>query len=565
MRKTALFILFLMLVAHAEDYVVINSMDGRDVLSGIFYAKVKDYPVRFMPYPGGDADILAAKVGTGHDILLIQSEEQPVSAFVQQALERNNNTIELYTSPDGGTTNLDLAIKSGAKEFFIVDSAFADSALSVMPYANLKDAYIIFSGEYNVDSITDIVADADKVTIYGYVDSAVREALEEFNPETIGRGEDRYEDNVELAGMMMEEYDLNSIIMVEGNFVEEGMVDSQIPIVFSGRLVPTTTYNFVKQKVRNGELTTVYLIGGTQITNAVRNMREQIREEFKAEGVDKDFGIWLRFAQIVPGQKGMSTLDTFPLPAYIPKLDISEVVYNTATGNIMVTVDNTGYGPAYYLSEVHILVNDVEYAVLGGAEVSLIEQGDTVGIEYPFDISEIEEGEITAVVIVKYGSGRNTLEEYDDYIGELLEVQYVDQSNVTAREARYDSSKEVLFVSLKNNREETAYASPEVTLLIDGSPTKIRGPYNEPIEGNSIVVAEFPISLSSEDIAANEEVTVNLKYGGRPGFLVKEGTFTLSLEKEGGIDLSLVLVILVVVLLLLVIYIALTRKGKGKR
>jgi len=561
MRKLAIVLLLLLVVAHAEDYVVVNSWDGRDVLSGVFYANVKGYDVKFMPSQAADADLLAAKVGGGHDILLIQSEERPVSSFLRSSLEQNNNTVTLYTSADGGETNLDLAVRSGADKFLIVEAAFSDSALSAIPYAKLKGAYIIFADEQNIDQVKPIVSGADEIIIYSYVDSAVTNGLADLNPTIIGKGEDRYEDNLEMAQKLFDEYDANSIIMVEGTFIEEGMVTGSYPIVFSGRIVPAPTYDFVKENVENDQLEIVYLIGGTKITNAIRNMRRSIHEELLEEGVNKTFGIWMRFAQVIPGETGMVTLDSFVLPAYIPELRITNTAYNTATERIMITLDNEGVGPAYYISEVHILVDGEEYKTLGNDEPNLIEYEDTAGLEYPLDLSEIEEGNVTAVVIVKYGSSKYTLEEYTDYVGALTEINYLDQSDVTAREARYDTSKEIIYLTLKNNRGEIAYVSPDIELILDGETTTLQGPNNEPVNGNSIITVEFPIGLSSEDLAANDEVTVHLKYGGRPGFLGKESTETLPLEKEGFDFLLILLILLIVLLAILAGYLIWKKKG----
>lgn len=551
MRKLALAVLLLLVVSHAENYVAINSYDGRDVLSGIFYANVKGYDVKFMPSQGGDPVLLAAKIGAGHDILLIQSEEVPVSIQFKQALEQINNTVTVYSSTDGGETNLDLALRSGTNKFIVVESAFSDSALSAIPYAKLKGAYIIMANSDNIDEVENIVQNAEELILYGYVDSEVEDALSEYDPIRIGKGEDRYEDNVAMADIIMDEYDKKDIFMVEGTFIEDGIVTSSLPIVFSGRIVPQITYNFIKQKTANDELDTVYLLGGTQITNAVKNMRSQIKSEL---GINTSFGIWMRFAQFIPGETGMMTLDLFYLPAYIPELEITEVVYNTATEKMMISVDNAGMGPAYYVTEIHILVDGEEYKVFGDDTAELIEYGDTVGLEYPLDLSEIEEGEVTAVVIVKYGSSKYTLEEYTDYVGGLVEIEYLDQSDITAREARYDTSKEILYLSIKNNKEEIAYVSPSVKLVIDGEPVTLRGPKNEPLEGNSIAIVEFPVVLSSEDLSANDEVTVNLKYGGRPGFLGKESTEVLPLQKEGFDFLLILLISLIVLLVILAIY-----------
>ncbi|MEM4359499.1 MAG: hypothetical protein QXT45_03130 [Candidatus Bilamarchaeaceae archaeon] len=565
MRKLAILILFLTLIAHAENYVVVNSMDGRDVLSGIFYANVKGYPVKFMPYPEGSPDLLAAKVGGSHNILLIQSEAKPVSAFLRDALERRNNSVELYTSADAGNTNLDLAVRSGAKKFIIVDSAYADGALSVMSYAAMERAYVILSTKDNAKRIREIVKDADEITIYGYVDSEVKEQLADLNPRYIGKGEDRYADNVEISRMLMEKYNITMVVFTEGTFIEEGMVSSRVPFIFSGRVVPDVTYNFVKEQVREDRLKTAYLIGGTKIAPAIRAMRARIETELLNEGMNKTFGLWIRYGQAVPSAAGgVLGLDTFPLPAYIPRLNISEVVYNRASKSLMIRLDNLGDGPAYFITEIKIQVNGQDYRVLGENETKLIEYGDVAGLEYPLDLSEVEEGNVTAVVIVKYGSTKSVLEEYSYYSGPIAKIEYVDKSNVTAKSARYDGSRKIIQVTIRNNENKSVYVSSDVGLILDGELVRIRGPRNDALEPNMIAVQDFPVELSSEDLAANKNITVYLKYGGRPGFLSKESTTVLPLEYEefplwciGGI------VAIILVVILLVAYYYWKEKKKG--
>ncbi|MEM3625482.1 MAG: hypothetical protein QXF35_02900, partial [Candidatus Bilamarchaeaceae archaeon] len=168
MKKIALFLLLIFAIASAENYVVVNSIDGRDVLSGIFYANVKNEPVKFMAYPNGDAEFLAMKVGKGKEVLLIQSKDRPVSPTLKQAIERRGSTVQIFESIDGGQTNLDLAVRSGAKKFIIVDSAYADGALSTMSYAALKGAYVIFADKNNIDNVVNVVKDANEIIVYGY-------------------------------------------------------------------------------------------------------------------------------------------------------------------------------------------------------------------------------------------------------------------------------------------------------------------------------------------------------------------------------------------------------------
>ena len=182
---------FLLSLSHAENYVAINSVDGRDVLSGIFYANVKGYTVRFMPVPGGSSDIFASKVGSGHSILLLQSSTNPVSGFVESELRTAGNQVEIYSSSDGGDTNLELAKRSGAESFIVVDSAFSEGAISVLPYASQTKSYVLLADRTNVDKVKAIVA-GKKLTIYGFVDKQVKDALSQFSPAYIVKGEDKY-------------------------------------------------------------------------------------------------------------------------------------------------------------------------------------------------------------------------------------------------------------------------------------------------------------------------------------------------------------------------------------
>jgi len=568
MRKLVVFLLLIALVAQAENYVVINSMDGRDVLSGIYYGNVMDYTVKFMPYPNADAELLALKVGSGNDVLLIQSRDQPVSTFLRDAIEKRGSTVELYESSDAGETNLDLALKSKATRFIIVDSNYSDAALSVMPYAALRGSYVLLSHSGNADRIKNIVENGDEIIIYGYVDSAVKEALSDLNPTYIGKGEDRYEDNVELVRLTMDEYAINSAIYTEGRMVEEGMVASKLPFVFSGRIVPQVTYDFTKEMVRQDRLKTVYLIGGTEITGAIRNMRDEIEEELLAEGMNKTFGIWVRYAQAVPkAGTGVTNLDTFPLPAYIPSLNISEVIYNKATQSLMIRLDNIGDGPAYYLTDISIKVDGVDYKVFGDTTTQLIEYGDVAGLQYPLDLSEIQEGEITAEVVIKYGSGKNTLEEYAYYAGPIAEVEYIDSSNVIAKSAKYNADEQVIVVTLRNTQDETAYVSSDIEVVLEGEKIKIRGQKNDEIPSNTMVTHEYYVELKDQDLADNEEVKVYLDYGARAGFLVNNAVYPLPLEYEAFPWVLVIVAVVVLVIAALIVYYLVKRKRKpeGKK
>jgi len=568
MTKQFMFMIFALLLTtstFAEDFVAVNSYDGRDVLSAVFYANVKDLPVKFMPSTGGSAELLAHKVGNNHNVLLIQSTELPVSGFVENSLENRNNTLEIYSSTDGGVTNLELAVRSGAKNFIVVDSAYSDSALSVLAYAAASDAYVLLANSDNIHDIDEIVASADSIIIYGLVEAEVRDTLAKYNPETIGKGEDRYEDNVLMLERMMEDYPYNTVLVDSGNSLEESMAEAEWPVLFSGRLPPTVTYNFIKQSAREGKLSTLMLLGN-ELVVPMYDLRTKIKTELEAEtGEEPKLGVIVKFGQATSVGGDILDLDRFNLPAYVPSLTINEIVYNAESKTIMVTVENTGDGSAYYTNEIRVTVDGADYLALYDEDVMIIDRGEKAGTEYYADLSEIESGEIAASVITKFGYSKNALDSWDSLSGPLLEINYVDNSDLYVQGASYNSGDGRLFITVRNNGDEVAYFRNEVELLLGGQVTTVKGT-SQSIDGTSLVVDEIPLVLSDEDLAANEEITVNMDYGAREGFLGKEATYTLPLESEGfPLWLIAILMLLLLVLLAGIIFIVSRKKKEEKK
>ena len=552
-KVAAFIVLALLSLSFAEDFVAINSVDGRDVLSGIFYAGVKGYPARFMPYPGGSSEVFAAKVGAGHSLLIIQSKS-PASGFAESELRSKNNAIEIYNSTDGGQTNLDLAVRSGAQSFILVDSAYSDSAISVLPYAQLTKSYVLFADSGNIAKIKEIVA-GKKITIYGYVDSKVRSELASFSPQIIGKGNDKYEDNVEMAGIILDKYPTPRAVITDGASIEDGMVGPQ-PILLSGRIVPQVTYDFLKQEVRDGKLAGVMLIGGDLI-NPVYDMRERMKTEFAKEGISKSMGVLVKFAQALPSsQGGTLALDIFLLPAYKPQLNITEIFYNKQTGKVMVGLENTGDGPLYYNIEVKVRVNGQDLKIFGATETKLIERGQSVGLEYPLDLSAVQEGAVSATVLSKFGSTQKSLEAFLTSDQALASITYIDSSNLSLKYAKYDRDKQMVTVTMKNNGDKPVFVFTRITLMAeDGTPTKVSGPSIRQIDPYAIFVEEFPMQLTDAEISLNKEVSVSVDYGGRRGFLVKSSNYTLPLEQSGaaGGQLQLAAVGIGILILILVV------------
>ena len=531
-KAAAIAFIFIFALSYAENFVAVNSNDGRDVLSGIFYANVKGETVRFMP-TGGSSEIFAAKVGTGHDILLIQSSTTPISGLVESALRSNNNQLEMYSSDDGGKTNLDLAGRSGAQQFIIVDSAYSDSAISVMAYAALTKSYVILADSTNAGQLQAIVS-GKKVIEYGYLDSTVKAALAQDSPEVIGDGADQYADNVQITKKTMDEFpSATRPIMTDGTVLEDAMASGTSPILLTGALVPQVTYNFVEQEAKDGKLTGVLLIGDS-LVYPVYDMRERIKRDLAAEGINSSIGVMVKFAQAIPSEgNAVMGLDMFMVPAYKPSLTINEIVYNKDSKKLMVGLENTGEGPLYYTIEARVQVNGQEYRVFGATTSKLIERGASDGVEYDLDLSSVPEGSVTSSVLVKFGSAQNSLEDFATQQGNLTSIQYTDSTNVSVQAAKYEKDSQRLLVTIKNNGDSTAYVFTKITLNDEsGASVKISASGIKEVGPSSLYVEEFPLILSDKEIGLNSQIPVSVDYGGRRGFLLKNALYVVPLEQS---------------------------------
>lgn len=566
MKFKAIFLLLLVAgLSFATDYVSINSMDGRDVLSGIFYANVIGVPSTFMPAPGGNLDVYAAKLPADSSVLLIQSSTLPASGFVETSLKNKGNSVEVYSSQDGGTTNLDLAKRSGAAGFIIVDTSYSDSALSVLPYAAMKKYYVIMADKSNIDQVKGIVS-GKQVIIYGYVDQAVKDGLASMNPQIIGKGNDRYEDNVAIVSQTISEFHISQAIAVDGTFIEEGMTKGDLPILFVSSLTPPVTYNFVKQSVKDGSLSGLLLIG-SDLTFPMYDMRQKVTQDLSAEGVSKTLGVTVKFAQAVPIAGGsVLALDTFRLPAYKPELKIGDFSYNKATKKFQLSLANTGQGPAYYSSEIKIKLDGQDYKLLDDANVKLVERGAVSGDEYALDLSGVTSGAVTADIVVRYGSSSLALQELATATGPVATIDFVDNTQVVVQAAKYDSTKKEFEVTLHNTGTDKAFVMSKVSFNLSGQMTSISS-QTTGIDGGSLYVMALPLDINLADIDAKSGVAT-ASYGGREGFLAKTSNMAVDFGSvpASGNDIAVIAAACIVVVLILAgAYYLLAGKNKGKK
>jgi hypothetical protein len=519
-KKIALFAVALLAIATAEDYVVVNSMNGLDVLSAVFYANTKALPAKFVASGASEA-MLSGKIGSGHDILLFSSKRQPMNSFLYDELKKKN-TVTLYELGDDYlATNLLLAERSGAAKFIIIDPSFGQNALSVLPYARKTGSYVIFAYKDNVKAVSSFLQGKTgaKVTLFGYLDNDTRTELSRFSPEVIGKGEDKYEDNIEITRKIMDNFDVKrTAFLSSGEYLEEGMVEGMYPNVLIAPVIPDVTYNFIKTQVQAGTLQSSLLVG-QELVVPCYDMRKRILGELSASGYNRSYGIVVKFGQAIAGTSQMGALDMFQLPFYSLGLDISSLQYNKATGKLELIVKSTVDGPQYFKNQIGIKINGNEVDKIGVQEGPyLLERQQTKMVEYAYTMPAVDEGAITADVIVKFGETAKSLNEFKYLNTSIAVISFTDDSSLELSSAYYDGTN--IMVSAVNLGAQPLYTKISGTVVFND----IR--YTGESDAISIAPGEsktilIPVKVDGMNVLSQYDISVNATYGARESSLSK--------------------------------------------
>ncbi|MEM4335973.1 MAG: hypothetical protein QXY61_03135 [Candidatus Anstonellales archaeon] len=548
---TRIFLFFMLISCMVNSVVVINSFDGRDVVSGVYYAHVVGDTVRFVPQTG-DVTTTVKKIGSGNSVFLIESKNNPVYSGLDVLLINNGNGVEAYKSEDPYKTNVELAKKSGAKNFILISPSYGYSAVSVLPYAKLKKAYLLFATKDNFNSLRDVLEDAESIMVYGYVDEEVEKELEGMGKryEKINTG-DKYTDNIEIVKKY---FSLNpskkQAILTDGNFLEDTIIAGDDPIIFISMIVPDNTYKFIKNEVEGGQLS-VGLVIGEEYAQPAYNLKKRINNEL---GENK-LSVLVKMGQSVPALgEQLLPLDIFVLPGPIVSLSIKEANYNDNTKAIELVYRNDGNALGYFKSSSFVYVGGKYLATVGDSEPVGIKPGEERGVRYSLEIPPEMEGDIVLNSTVIYGASSKTFDNGFSVVLNAGRIRYEDLSSLMVEEAVYDPTEDELTAKVRNNGNTNAYFVFSAEYSENGAKTTIE---DDNVYG--LKVGEGKVLKISNLLIKDPKksgMKVRIRYGERAAFLDK--TAEKEVEIRGGIPIWLILLALII--LGIIAYFVLRRK-----
>jgi hypothetical protein len=502
MRKLILIILLLLILntgyANAEQagHVVINSADWGDVYSAVMYSNFNNIPYYFA-ISEPHARVIPQYLDRNLDVRLFESENVPYLVNYKNILEQGGLTVVDETkSTNGRELNLKLASELDINSFIIVDDQYGYNAISAAPYAAKSGSWVLFANGDNIDEVNDFLngRNVEKILIYGHVDKAVKDELNVFDPEIIDEG-NRFDDNLAIVSKFMELSPTDSVILSNGEFIEGAIMSGDSPVIFIGaNTVPAQVIEFVKSNE---------IKGSTLIGNELVGSGQVLRD---ATGIS----VIVKFGQgrQVTGEMSLiEDLDKFYLPRYELSLDAVIARY--------------------------------------------IEPNSDSGCAYDIDLTAYaRSSDLSAVVTSEFGEAQGSLNLLLTKILDITLISVEDDSEISVSGVNYNKGTQRLELTVENTGNVPCYASPSITMQIEGDEEILRLGNSIPIEVGEKQTVSTRVELTIADLADNPDVPVHANYGERPEILLKNLDEILPLNVTGGIPTGILLAVFALLLII---------------
>jgi len=536
-----------MSAACAQEQVVINSGDWKDVYSSMIYANLRGMPSQFIT-DAPHATALPNYLDKDPDILLVESETSPFFVNYEATLTTEGFVVsDTYKSPGGVEANLHfIGELPDVTNYIVLDDSYGYNAISVAPYAVKSRSWVLFADHDNIDEISVFLdgRTVDDLLIYGRVDQQVTESLSKYDPEIIDLG-DRFDNNIEIVKKYQNISKASQIVFTNGEFIENEIMSGREPILFIGtNVIPEQTVNYL-----NGSGIETGVVIGNALTGAASMITART-----------DMHVFIKFGQgRAGGESGgfslVEALDEFPLPKYELVMSVVSVDCNQGTGELEVVYKNDANVDIFFKSSVSVFIDGTQVAAVGDEEPILILKGTMSGVAYncPELASQpsLETANITADIYAVFGESPRSLNRLLQQTLNVGIITFIDRSGIDATKIQYNKNTHRLSVTITNTGDVACYVCPDVELRIGGQEQSFRLVDDpEYLEVGKSVSPSRRIDMTDADIADNPIVPVHISYGERENILGKNLDKELPFEVSGpgiliiaGITIAILIII----------------------
>jgi len=551
-----LLIVFLVPSVQGESYII-NSVDWRDIYSGLTYARITSKFVNYIPSERAGDYIISPHVNED-EINIISSRKIPFKFGYEEELHNKGLIQAEEYVYDNINLALFQALNDSFTKFIVIDDSYGYNAISVVPYAVWAKHYVLFMDKENINQYMAVLDDRDveDIIIYGIVDRAVRNALEEYNPEIINYEGDRFLNNIEISKRYRQEKFLqdgiesNQVLLTNGEFLEDEIMSGSQPVLFIGRMnVPDVT----REYIQNTTISVGVLIGNELIDTAqfVKNV--------------VGISTFVKFGRSARNPGGLinevEDLDRYPVPKVTLGIDIENVKYNKLTSELMITIVNTG-PIAVYLKGTYSATdgNPDNIRRVGDENTQFLESGETktfvYSIERIFDATRLDfDG------FVLFGESKYSLEFRLDSKLEIEFVDYEDDSMLDIIELVYFKNRGSFIATVENIGNVTVYFNLELQdIIIMDVPTSYGAGEIFSLEPGEQMKIPIEVPLDKDDYQYNDFIKIISNYGKNEDALIKRLVKDFDLNLSAAINFAKYLPTLFIIILIILILLEITKE-----
>ncbi|MFB6180726.1 MAG: hypothetical protein ABEJ93_02515 [Candidatus Nanohalobium sp.] len=527
--KTVLAALALLFfIGFSSSTVVVNSQDWKDVHSGMQYADFINETPHVVTSSG--AEELFKVLPKNEEVTVLQSETQPYVANLESQLTARGYKVEEVIQIENGNQEL---IPEGTENFVVVQEGNPAASLAAAPLANNMNGWVLIANPENIDSVKNIVEDAENVVMVGTFTREVRQALEQLADETI-IDPNKFKLSTKVAERIEEERKVEKVMLADGSFLERDIITTKSPVLLSGtNLLPESIQNYI---LGNQDIGSVYIIG-SQLTTVGETLKDKLKDE------NRNTSVFVKYGQ---GRRdtGIRPLSFFDLPTGDVELRIDSAEYDPQQEKLYVTFTNLGSANMYELTSFTVKSNGKTVASGGDEEPKFIGPNSsiTVGYDVELSVEQAKNGEVEFTT--SYGERPSNLDTYvtsqeegvfgPPYTLEISVANISDRSRLQVKKIVYLKGVERFKVVVENTGNVTAYATANILNVTVKGQEKSFSTDRKKVKPGQKLQLYAAASLDRIDLQQNKKITAEIRYGERENQLLKSKEVTRDFKSRSG-------------------------------
>lgn len=502
--------------ADSNNYqIVVNSQEWQDVYSSSIYSSLENTELNYLNSETDINDFIRI-LDKDVDILLIENSNNKIMPNFESFLISKGFIISNKIIGDNNYINNKLYELGNFENIVFVDDRSSYNLLSSIGFALSKDAYVIylnegFNNNYNLDE--------NYIKNSYFVGSSITNTFSEVLDKYPNSGKvvysDKYELNQQVILKINEEQKVDNVILTPGDILEKDILNGNSPVLLIGKnQVPNSVINFINDM----DFESALIIETKDLQNA-----KLIREK---TGIEVLVKISKATVYGNPSNDKALKRDKLEIFKIIPKeskLNIIDIIYNKATGEFILRIENRGESEAYFKSGLFIenLDGDV-IATVGSDEILRLLPSESISQKIIFDENKFLNNEINIIGEIFYGESEVSIDKKVEKKMGLEFVSILDNSEIEIENVVYDFETKRFITSIKNVGEKASYVTVKFKDLLVDDELKDLVSKELKIQPNEIVEFKLKVYMNEISLADNEQINIYVKYGEKSGILIKD-------------------------------------------